>query len=237
MSESIQILKEIERAVEFCEKEYTRSDIFSVLNTTTSQNPDINMEKQICILKLQDILSQDEADLLVFHQTGQHGLIREAAAQKINEFLKNSVYRKFFQTKYVADILVKAVNDINPNICRTIIEVLPFLQDKDYFLTKLYERFEEVFDELEQLKRSNWYTKKLFNLYWCLEALSSVNADIDERLERVLERTSQFRDYTIREKTAMILSTITTSSLIIDSIKQKLENDENFYVKRYSSKF
>ncbi len=237
MSDDIQILKEIENAALLCEKDYTRDDIFCVLRFDSVSNPEIDIEKQICILKLDTILTQEEADLLAFHQTGQHGLIREACSQKINEFMKNPLCLKFFQTKEISLILLKAVNDINPNICRTIIEVLPFIEDKDYFLHNLYERFEEVFEELEKLKRSNWYTKKLFNLYWCLEALAVLQAPVNERLEAVLERCSRFRDYTIREKTAMVISLLQQSSPVIESIKEILKNDENFYVKRYSSQW
>lgn len=237
MSENIQILKEIENAVLLCQKDYTREDIFRVLKLNSASNPEIDIEKQICILKLDTVVNQEEADLLAYHQTGQHGLIREACSQKINEFMKNSSSVKFFQTKEISLILLKAVNDINPNICRTIIEVLPFIEDKNYFLDNLYKRFDDVFEELEKLKRSNWYTKKLFNLYWCLEALAVLRAPVDKRLESVLERCSRFRDYTIREKTAMVLSLLNQSSSVIESIKELLKNDENFYVQRYSSQW
>ena len=241
MNEEIQIRnnieKEIEKAAALCEKEYTREDIFCLLKTDSTQNPEVDIEKQICILKIDSIASQEEADILVNHQTGQHGLIREACAQKINEFLKIPDYAKFFQTKDILDTLLKAVNDINPNICRTIIEVLPYINDKDYFLNGLYLRFEDVFSELERLKRSNWYTKKLFNLYCCLEALAVLKAPVDSRLESVIEKSSKFRDYTIREKTAMVLSLLSETSSCIQKIKTELKNDENFYVQRYSSMF
>lgn len=235
MTEEIQILKEIEKAALLCEKNYTREDIFNILKTPSDSDNDIDIEKQICILKLQDIKNAQEADLLMFHLTGHHGLIREACAQKINEFLKSEQYSDFFQTKENLNTLLKAVNDINPNICRLICEILPFVQDKDYFLEILYERFDTVFAELEQLKRSNWYTKKLFNLYWCLEALGNLYPPDSQRLEDIILKTSKFRDYTIREKTAMVLSRIKSDSTVLQQVKEQLKQDENFYVKRYAS--
>lgn len=241
MSEDVQmrinIEKEIEKAAEFCEKEYSRIDIWDVLKIDSAQTPEINIEKQICILKLDTILSQEEADLLAFHQTNHHGLIREACAQKINEFMKNPKCVQYFQTENISDILLKAVNDINPNICRLIIDVLPKLENKQYFLNNLYQRFEFVFDELEKLKRSNWYTKKLFNLYWCLESLAVLSAPADERIESVLQRSANFKDYTIREKTAMVLHFIESTTPILADIKEVLKTDDNYYVQRYSSQW
>lgn len=225
---------EIERAVELCQKEYSREDIWQILAINSAENPDINIEKQICILNLDSILSQYEADLLAFHQTNHHGLIREATAQKINEFMKTPEFAQYFQSKEILDILLNAVNDINPNICRLIIEILPEIDNKQYFLDNLYKRFDFVFDELEKLKRSNWYTKKLFNLYWCLESLAVLKAPIDKRLESVLKQSSAFRDYTIREKTAMVIHYLPDTSSCISEIKSLLKRDENYYVKRYS---
>ena len=146
-------------------------------------------------------------------------------------------YAAFFQTRHILDSLLKAVNDINPNICRMIIEILPYINEKEYFLENLYHRIDYVFEELEKLKRSNWYTKKLFNLYWCLEALAVIKAPADRRLEKVLEKSSVFRDYTIREKTAMVLSYLSETSPVLERIKENLKNDDNFYVKRYSQQW
>ena len=227
---------EIERAADFCEKTYTREEVFDILSIDSSKSPQTDIEKQICILKLDSILSQQEADILIFHLTNHAALIREACANKVNEFMKES-YAAFFQTRHILDSLLKAVNDINPNICRMIIEILPYINEKEYFLENLYHRIDYVFEELEKLKRSNWYTKKLFNLYWCLEALAVIKAPADARLEKVLEKSSVFRDYTIREKTAMVLSYLSETSPVLERIKENLKNDDNFYVKRYSQQW
>lgn len=236
MKEDIQILKEIEKAAALCEKEYSHEEIIDMMKTEK------DFEKQICILKLQKLNSQQEADLLVYQLTGHHGLIREAAALKINEFITNEKYIEFFLNNSSLEAFLKAVNDINPNICRLVCSMLKPLfknnaKQKQEFLNSLYKRFDEVFEELEKLKRSNWYTKKLFNLYWCLEALAVTKATIDKKLETTLEKSANIKDYTIREKAAMVICSLKLTSPKIEEIKHKLKLDNNFYVKRYAQSF
>ena len=230
-----QIIKAIDNACEFCEKDFSHDEIIEILKSGNDS------EKQICLLKLNCIKNQEEADLLVFHITDHHGIIRESAANKINEFVLNKQYLNFFRNKYAADSFLKAINDVNPNICRTIIEILGTIFEdnalKNYFLENLYKRIDIVFDEIERLKKSNWYTKKIFNLYWCLETLGEINAPTDSNLISVLEKTCSFKEYTIREKSAFVLSKLDNSCQEITKLKENLKNDENFYVKRYSKKF
>lgn len=237
MNEDIQILKEIEKAVLLCEKTYSRSEIFELLKIDSDMHPDTDIEKQICILKLADIKNQTEADLLLHHLTQHHGLIREACAQKINEFFKETAFSIYFQTKEISDILIKAVNDINPNICRLIVDILPCIEDKEYFISRLYERFDVIFAELEKLKRSNWYTKKLFNLYWGLEALNALKPVCDNRLENVVEQCLKIREYTIREKTAMLLCGLDNNVSFVKNARDVLSKDQNYYVKRYTQEW
>ena len=236
MTKDLQILNEIEKAAQLCEKNYSHEEIIDVMKTEN------DFEKQICILKLDCLKNQEEAELLVFQLTEHHGLIREATAIKINEFILDSKYTQLFLTDYILESLLKGINDINPNICRMLCAVLPTLftgatEKKSFFLNKLYSRFFVVFEELEKLKRSTWYTKKLFNLYWCLEALCAIEPNICENFEKVIETSANIRDYTIREKAAMVLAMTKDSSPQIDEIKNKLKNDENFYVRRYSQNF
>ena len=65
-------------------------------------------------------------------------------------------------------------------------------------------------------------------MYWCLEALTTfyvyVNKDV---LYEILAKCAEQTEYTIREKVAKII----INSSDFDTIKQKLLNDENYYVK------
>ena len=240
MTEEIKIINDIEKACEFCEREFTHEELFEILRGED------DVKKQICILKIKELKTPEEAQLLVFHLTEHHGIVRESTAQKLNEIILNGKYNKLFQNKYAMDSFLKGINDINPNICRTLIEAIPKLIEgsdyREYFFEKLYNRIEEVFEELERLKRSNRYTKKLFNLYWCLEMLAYGNAPFDNRLFSILKRTYKFRDYTIREKSAMILANHSKreSSPLEkewEELKESLKDDPNFYVRHYVSKF
>lgn len=244
MTESSKIINDIENALKVCEYDFSHQELIEILKG------DDDVKKQICILKIETLESQEEADLLIFHLTEHHGIVRESTAQKLNELITNGKYKKLFQNNNAYDTFLKSINDVNPNICRVIIEALPeiFKNNNDglnYFLNKLYDRFDFVFDELEKLKRSNWYTKKLFNLYWCLEMLAMINAPVDEKMLSTLKKTCAFKEYTIREKSAMVLAFCDNkareSSPQIqkdwEELKESLKDDPNFYVRRYSDKF
>ena len=134
MSENFQIINkietDIEKAADFCQKEYTEEEIFDVLKKSSAENQDTDTEKQICILKIDTVSSQNEADILIFHLTNHSALVREACALKVNELMQKGKNAVFFQTTDILNSILKAVNDINPNICRLIIEILPYIRQK-----------------------------------------------------------------------------------------------------------
>ena len=63
-----------------------------------------------------------------------------------------------------------------------------------------------------------------------MEALyhTKFNKNYREKVLNILNFTNTYIDYTIREKTAKILSKTDNAP---DNLLQKLKNDENFYVK------
>ena len=74
------------------------------------------------------------------------------------------------------------------------------------------------------------YLKQLFKLYWCLEDLKLFIDIIDQNaLFNILSRASEISEYTIREKTAIILSKL--DDKIFSPLKDKLASDENYYVR------
>lgn len=234
MQDNTQIIKEIEKAAEFCEKPYSKEEICEILYMDSNAHPDIDMKKQICILKLLDVSTQEEANLLVSHLTEHSALIREASALRINEFLKDPKTAKFFQTQDITICFMKAIYDVNPNVCRLIIEILPLITQKEFFVDNLYYRLGVTFAELDELKRSNKYTKKLFNLYWGLEALAQFEPETDERLDALLDGCLKIKDYTIREKTAYLISKLKNTDDAVEQAKKVLKRDPNYYVKKYA---
>ena len=71
----------------------------------------------------------------------------------------------------------------------------------------------------------------MFKLYWSLEALKIFAKDLStETLYDILDKASQEREYTVREKAAQILSIVKPLKKY-DKIKARLVNDENYYVR------
>jgi hypothetical protein len=227
MSENKLIMQNTETACSLCEKQFSHSELIEIIRGGR------DIEKQICILKLKVVNSQDEADLLVSNLTNRHGIIREAAAVKINELIHE--HRCFFQTETILKTFIDAIIDINPNICRLIIEILPLIEDKEYFFKILYKRTLEVIEDAKTMNIRNKgyaYSRKVFKIFWYLEAVCVLNmsGDFPEQTANIIEKTYDFKDYTLREKAAKILSLLDNKdSGIVDILK----NDENYFVRRF----
>ena len=94
---------------------------------------------------------------------------------------------------------------------------------------KKYVKCDSPFFENQSKSNKNHAKNKLtFNLYWLLETISILDVNKIENLENILTKTSNFIDYTIREKTAKILSKMENKP---PELLRKLKNDENIYVK------
>ena len=122
----INLDKEIfEQACSLCEAEFSEEQILEVLKSGT------DVEKQIAILKIDNIASEELVQMLVAHLTGQDGPIREVSAIKLNELLK---YKNctFFDDEKFYSVYVNAVCDVNPIVSRTVIDFLTVL--KNYLL-------------------------------------------------------------------------------------------------------
>lgn len=196
-------------------------------------------EKHFAVLELDEIRSNEDAKLLVLNLVGQDGKIREAVAYKVNEFFKNPKYAKFFINEDIFNILLEGIMDINGNVCRQIgSKCLENDEFKKYLCEKLPTRINEILENIEKLalnEKQYVISKRNFQLYWCLEALYNIVEDIEfGEIKNILLKAGEFYDYTIREKTAKILTK--TDNLEVNELKIKLKNDENYYVRRYLSK-
>lgn len=227
------IIHNTETACKLCEQDFDYESIINILKTGNDN------EKQICILKLDRLTNQQDANLLIKHLTNHHGIVREAVAIALNDLVLEKKQTQYIQTEEILNTLVNAVNDVNPNICRLIIDILPAINNKEYFLSKLYDRTLMTIKEADELNvrcRTHMYTKKIFNLYWCMEAISAIINQTSERLEKIIEQTSLSEEYTIREKTAKIICSVSNPTKKINRISELLINDENFYVRLQMSK-
>ena len=227
----------IERALEIIQKPYEKNEILSLL-----ENGD-EFEKPVAIMALENLCNKNEADLLINNLTGCDGRKREASALKIKEFLKNSEIAPYFFDERSLESIFNGIMDINPNVGRAlivgIIECQPL---QKLILPKLIDRILNIIEKLKALSDTPYADNKLkntknhaknkivFNLYWALEALyyTDFNNFTQEKLLDILNFTSGYIDYTIREKTAKILSKMNEQP---SDLLQKLKNDKNFYVK------
>lgn len=192
-------------------------------------------EKQATTIKIDGIYSKEEAIIFISNLTGCDGKIREAVSFRLREFLPQNPN---FYIDFV-DQFLDAIIDINGNICRNTIEAIQVLKSFPQFTlefcSKLAQKTLEIippilaFDIQEGKYKIN---KEVFKLYWYLETISTFVEFIDaEILFEILSKTKNVKDYTIREKTAKIISKIKNSSKF-DALKAELKQDQNYYVQR-----
>lgn len=197
-------------------------------------------EKQVATLKLQKITSKEEAKVLLFNLTGQDGKVREAVSFKIKEFMNNPKYLIYFSSLENYDIFLDAIIDINGNICRNIISAISNLKNNEefcrHFCKKLNELTIELINKIEKFDLQDGkykVNKEVFKLYWCLETIYNFYDKFDmPTLKSILSKTRVIGDYTIREKTAKILSN-DLKSPELEKIRVELKKDKNYYVRRF----
>jgi len=236
MDESL-IDKLIEKAVNLTRKPYKKQEILDILKAGEDD------EKPVAIISLDTIDSECEASLLTSHLTGVDGRIREACALKISEFLKNPKTVVFFLNDNTVNTVSDAICDINPNVPRSLEDGIKCSKEFQKILyPKILLKIKTIIEALKALSDTPFLQNKLkdtsnhaknklvFNLYWALETLSVFEIDDFLTFEffDMLKFTSSYIDYTIREKTAKILSKIKNPP---SDLLQKLKNDKNFYVK------
>ena len=203
------------------------------------QNGNI-VEKQLAALKLETINNENEAQILLDNLTGQDGKVREAVSLKIAELIKNPDISKFFCAHMNYEVFLQAIIDINGNICRNIISALEVLKfDINFcniFCTELLKRtYELAFTVKDFNFQEGKYkvNKEVFKLYWYLEAIYVFAEMFDTtELKKILNITKSINEYTIREKTAKIL-TKDFDDAELYKIKELLKNDTNYYVRRF----
>lgn len=219
-------MKMLSQAIMHCEQKLSHEQIMEVLQG------DDDIEKQLRLIELQEIKSQEEAEILVFNLTQHSGPVRETAAYKISELIANNEFCKYFQTNKIMDTFVKAITDINPTVSRNAIEIIKHVENTEYIYEKIIEEINTTLAQLdiETKNRSYVQNKKNFNLYWNLEALISIAERIqpNDKLSEILKITAQSNDYTIREKTAKAANIFKLSEIL-----EILKKDTNVYVKKY----
>lgn len=196
------------------------------------------VEKQLAALELKEIKSEKDAMILVSNLTGQDGKIREAVAFKINELVQKPEYADFFINENIFDIFIQGIMDINGNVCRQIGSKWSgacACAFESYLSKKLPDKIREILfkiNEMDQSSKQYVISKRNFQLYWALESLYNIIEITNvNNIEDIILTCGEFYDYTIREKTAKILTKTDKSNF--NALREKLAKDENYYVRRY----
>ncbi len=161
---------------------------------------------------------------------------REAVALKLEDIIKDNI--NYFLDDFSIQKINDAIIDINPNVSRAICSILSKNKEfhtplEDKIILKIESILEDLLNSGEnahlQNNKSHAKNKKMFALYWLLEALSICQSPKNtQKILKILNVTINFCDYTIREKTAKILSLMDNPP---DELLQKANIDQNFYVK------
>lgn len=189
-------------------------------------------EKQLSCVRIESCGNAEQAEILMNNLTGIDGKVRETVSFKLKTFVAQRP--ELFARVDFYDIFLDAIIDINGNICRNIICALePLTRDShfcEYFIENAIQRALAVTGTIENFEykdRKYVTNKEVFKLYWYLEVLSIFKKLPAEKLFALLERTAKIEEYTIREKTARLLSKLPPE------MAEKLDGlnfDNNFYV-------
>ncbi len=199
------------------------------------------VQKQISALKINSLENIHQAEILVQNLTGQDGKIREAVSLKILELISsNQDFKKYFRKKSIYDTFLNAILDVNSNVCRNIIASVKLLQNDEnfcqYFTQNLLNLTQNLINEVKKFDFQDGkykVNKEVFKLYWCLETIFEFAHIIDiNNLKHILSQTKDIDEYTIREKTAKILSKTHNDSELLQ-IRAELKKDKNYYVRRF----
>ena len=226
-------MNNLAHAVECSEQPLLHEEIIEVLACDID-----DIKKQWCILELNCINSQKEADILCANLTGKSGPVRETTSYKILELISLNDYRQYFQSIDIINIFVKGIEDINPSVSRNVIEIIKYIQNADYIYRKIIENIENILKTInnESKNRSYVQNKKNFALYWNLEAITSLKGKIipSGEFEKILEITANSNDYTIREKTAKAALMYIDVNDNLRKITNLLKDDVNIFVKNFT---
>ena len=224
-------MKMLNVAYDYCNCNFSYGDIIEILKS----NDDI--KKQLALIELKSINSQTDANILVFNLTQHSGPIRETTSFKILDLILKQEYRKYFQTEDILKTFVKSITDINPSVSRNAVEIIKYVDDVNYLYNEILKEINITLSNIDETTTNKSYVqnKKNFNLYWNLEAITSIGDNINpcEKLLDILIRTANSNDYTIREKTAKVASLFVEKNYRFSEVLALLKNYKNVYVQRF----
>ena len=122
MNDNLEYFEKIDKAIEH----FSNADDKTLFEFLSS---DDEVLQQIALLKLEKISSNSEAEKVTLPLTEHASETREYCSFLINRLMKNEAYRKYFSGSFILDKFAKSISDVNPKVCRKIIEILPFYDE------------------------------------------------------------------------------------------------------------
>lgn len=154
--------------------------------------------------------------------------------------MSQKIYSEYFTGDVVLSKFSGAISDVNPKVCRKIIEILPYYCDLDRLFPLLLKNAMGFINGLqEKNKNKNYqYNTLSFRLYWTIFGIAyALNREFLDKYETeliiLMQKLSEFKEYTIREKAAVLAQKINSIRKIpiIEKYLQEYSQDENFFVK------
>lgn len=226
MNDTEENISNFDECFKFFERDLSHKELYTGLR-------DGNIaQKQLSCVRIESCGNAEQAEILMDNLTGIDGKVRESVSFKLKTFI--AIRPELFCRKDFYGIFLDAIIDINGNICRNVISALEALTTErdfsEYFIKNIITRALAVTGTIENFEykdRKYVTNKEVFKLYWYLETLGIFSEIPAEELFPLLERTSKIEEYTIREKTARLLSKLPPE------MAEKLDGlnfDNNFYV-------
>lgn len=220
---------DFEKAIELSGKKFTYSELIELLKKESL------VERQFAILNLEKLQTKEDGKLLCSFLTGQDGKIREAVSFRLAQFFNNQKEAELLSLEKNFEIMLEGIMDINGNVCRNILEIrnLDFYEFlRENLIPKIYLILDDI-SKLEVDDKQYVISKRNFQLYWALEALYNILDIIKfDEIEDILIKCAEVEDYTIKEKTAKIISRFDNNNNV-EKIKKILRQNSNYYVERF----
>ena len=193
-------------------------------------------QKHFALTFITSLEKPDDIKLFIQNIVDQDTKIRETASFRTNDFILENNSLMTILDEY-PEIILRTANDVNPQVCRNICSLLNLSQNKEYLIEQLLNKLVILIENTKAIKfKSHKVNKDMFNLYWnffALENLLSSEFSQIEKLSALLLDSANYKDYTIRERIAFLTKKLYSLNFQeVMPVIEKLQNDENFYVRK-----
>lgn len=211
-----------------------KQEQFSYTELLSLLNKDDFDSKHFALTCLHTLEKPEDITIIINHLVDNDTKIRELSSYRVADFvLENNSLISFLDE--LPDIIIRTANDMNSQVCRNILNLLYLSSKKDLFITKFLAEIQACIEDTRVIKyRTHKADKRMFNLYWNLYALENILTEdfkYFKKLSEILSITSKYKDYTIRERSALLTKKLNSFGFNVESLLEHFNTDDNFYIK------